>query len=66
MESNSDIAHYSAELGAVRRDFEFFKVEINYQRARANRVESYIEDDREEAETPTLKAINQIYEGTWQ
>ena len=66
MESSTDIAHYSAELGAVRREFEVFKMEINYQRARTQRVEAYVEDDREGSEAPSLKVITQIYEGTWQ
>lgn len=50
----------------MRREFEHFKMEIKHSKARQALIEAAAEDEREGAESPSLKAINQIYEGTWQ
>lgn len=66
-----ELMHYNEELSAIRKEFEVYKMELNYLKAKSQRIESYIRRDaddetKKESVPAKIKTISQIYEGQWQ
>ena len=66
-----ELMQYNEELSAIRKEFEVYKMELNYLKARSQRIESYIrrdsDDESKEKSGPVkIQTISQIYEGQWQ
>ncbi len=84
MESNSkeELHYYNQELQSIRKQFEIYKMQLNHQRTRMNKIENFIGkwqvlagcsggpdsagSEEKEPSPVRLQNICQIYEGEWQ
>ncbi len=58
------------ELNIIKKEFEVYRLELNYQKAKKQRIEAIVRKDLQErgdqsAQTFKITNLCQIYEGEW-